>query len=412
MPAGACVIRYEGARGVTWKVKYIDASDRQVKETLGAEKDGWTRKRAEAALRHRLSDVEREGYRKPQPVTFGSFASEWLESYPDAKGLKRSTRRGYEQIVDLHLRPAFGTLKLEEVTVDRIERYLAAKQREGLKPGTRNRTLNVLSLVMKAALRRRLIRENPVALVVRPKEPRRRWRIVSPAEVVAVEQAFEELIAEAKSDRDREDRQLSRVLFLTLMGTGIRRGEALGLHWRRVLLADPDGAVLRVEETWVRHAADTPKSQAGERTIALGPKLASELFDHRARSAFDGDDDRVFANPRTGNPFDLGRYSTILRLALARAGVSGSLRPCHDFRHSSITNAAAAGTPPEALMSRAGHSSYTTTRLYIDLAGERFREEADRLERRLWGGSGTKNRYQNADSSPYPETQEAVSPLS
>jgi hypothetical protein len=30
--------------------------------------------------------------------------------------------------------------------------------------------------------------------------------------------------------------------------------------------------------------------------------------------------------------------------------------------------------------------------------GETFREEADRLERRLWGASGTKNRYQNRRS--------------
>ena len=36
-------------------------------------------------------------------------------------------------------------------------------------------------------------------------------------------------------------------------------------------------------------------------------------------------------------------------------------------------------------MARARHSSFTTTQGYIDLAGETFREEADRLERRLWG---------------------------
>src|SRR5207244_1651124 len=127
---------------------------------------------------------------------------------------------------------------------------------------------------------------------------------------------------------------------------------------------------------------------------ALGPRLAGELFEQRGRTAFDGDDERVFPNPRTGNPFDVGRYSELLRSALKRARVEGNVRPCHDLRHSSITNAAAAGTPPEALMARAGHSDYATTRRYIDLAGERFREEADRLERRLWGGSGTKNGYQ------------------
>jgi len=59
------------------------------------------------------------------------------------------------------------------------------------------------------------------------------------------------------------------------------------------------------------------------------------------------------------------------------------MRPFHDGRHSSITNAAAAGTPPAALQARAGHSDYSTTQLYIDLAGETFREKAERLERRL-----------------------------
>jgi hypothetical protein len=45
-------------------------------------------------------------------------------------------------------------------------------------------------------------------------------------------------------------------------------------------------------------------------------------------------------------------------------------------------------------MSRSGHSSYATTRRYIDLADVRFREDANQIEDRLWGESGTKNRYQ------------------
>ena len=46
------------------------------------------------------------------------------------------------------------------------------------------------------------------------------------------------------------------------------------------------------------------------------------------------------------------------------------------------------GVAPEALMSRSGHSSYAITRRYIDLAGLRFREEANQMEDRLWGESG------------------------
>jgi site-specific recombinase XerD len=160
---------------------------------------------------------------------------------------------------------------------------------------------------------------------------------------------------------------------------------------------------MRIEETWVRHAADTPKSQAGHRTIALGRKLADELWQHRQRTPFAGDDERVFANPRSGRPFGADRYAEILRMALDKVGIEERIRPSHDLRHSSITNAAAAGTPPEALMQRAGHSAYSTTRLYVDLAGERFRDEADRLEERLWGrpveSSGRRSAAEQAEAA-------------
>jgi integrase len=411
MPEGACVIQRRGKRGVVWYVKYQDAAGRQVKERLGRAVDGWNRRKAEAELRSRLVAVEKDGYRKPEPIKFATLTKEWLDSYLDSKGLKRSTRRGYKQIVALHLEPAFGHLKPTDVTVEEIERFIAGQLRVGFSPASVNRQLNVLSLIMKAAVKRRLSLANPVPLVDRPREPRRRWRILSPSETVAVERAFDELVVEAETDRDRDDRTTARLLFLTLMATGIRRGEALGLRWRSVLLADPDGPVMRIEETWVKNATDTPKSRAGNRTISLGSRISAKLFDHRGLTRFAGDDELVFCNPRTGRPFDDERYAAILRRALSRAGITDYVRPSHDLRHSSITNAAAAGTPPEALMSRAGHSAYSTTKRYIDLAGERFREEADRLEQRLWGATGTKNRYQEAGPSPVEQTKEAAERL-
>ena len=115
-------------------------------------------------------------------------------------------------------------------------------------------------------------------------------------------------------------------------------------------------------------------------------RIAGRRFEHRARTAFGGDDERVFCSPTKGTAFDVARYGETFRLALARAGITDYMRPFHDLRHSSITNAAAAGTPPAALMARAGHSDFKTTQGYIDLAGELFREDAERLEQRLWAG--------------------------
>jgi len=93
--------------------------------------------------------------------------------------------------------------------------------------------------------------------------------------------------------------------------------------------------------------------------------------------------------------------------ARRRAGIEGYVRPSHHLRHSSITNAAAAGIAPEALMSRSGHSSHATTLRHIDLAGVRFREEAKRIEDRLWGDSGTKNRYHEPVAASSNESEEA-----
>jgi integrase len=410
MPSGACTIARKGKRGTVWYVKFRDSHGRQVKERLGKASEGWTKRKAEAELRARLVAVEKDGYSKPERETFETFALDWLTKYSDAHGLKRSTRKGYEEIIRNHLLEGFGSLQVAEVTVARIERFLAAKAKAGYSAGTRNRILNVLSLMLRAAQKQNLIRENPIPLVDRPKERRRSWRIFKPEEVAAVEQALDEMIAEAENDRDRDDVIVVRRLFLLHMATGVRRGEAAGLRWRTVFLADPDGAYFRVEETWVRHATESPKSEAGRRTIALGQRFAGELFEHRRWSEFDGDDDYVFPNPRTGRPFDASRYAKLIGKARRRAGITEYVRPSHDLRHSSITNAARAGTPPEALMTRAGHSSYATTRRYINLAGSRFSEEADRLEKRLWGTTGTNNGYQGANTSPSEATDGAADP--
>jgi len=391
MPFGACVIKYEGKRGVVWYVKYRDAAGRQVKERLGHASEGWNRRKATAELRARLTAVEKEGLRRMEPTTLETFAREWRDTYPDLRDLKRSTRQGYRLIIERHLIPALGARKLDAIDAGDLGHYMARKRREGLGPRTINRHLNLLNELFVAAAKRRppLVRSNPVSAVDRPREPRRRWRILTPSEIGRIERAFREITTEA-SGEECLWREQARVIFLVLVATGLRRGEVLGLRWREVYLADPDGPHLRVAETWVRSGVDTPKSEAGERTISLGTRIAAELFEHRRQAAFVGDEERVFCSPTKGTAFDVVRFAATFRLALRRAKIEDRVRPFHDLRHTSITNAAAAGTSPVALMARAGHSDFKTTQAYIDLAGEVFREEAERLERRLWGS----DRYQ------------------
>jgi hypothetical protein len=75
------------------------------------------------------------------------------------------------------------------------------------------------------------------------------------------------------------------------------------------------------------------------------------------------------------------------------------MREYHDWRHTGITNAAAAGMSPLSIMRMAGHSDFKTKQRYIDLAGVVFGDDVRRLSD-WYGSSGTNNRYQVEADDP------------
>jgi hypothetical protein len=76
-------------------------------------------------------------------------------------------------------------------------------------------------------------------------------------------------------------------------------------------------------------------------------------------------------------------------------------------RHASLTNGAATGESPIALMTRAGHSNMATTKRYLHLAGTVFRDEAERLEQRLLGGGSSTEPSTNL-SAPEPTSADSA----
>ena len=226
---------------------------------------------------------------------------------------------------------------------------------------TVGRDLSLLQAIFVSAIREELVESSPAARAERPRLPRRKWRILEPVEVARVYKAFVD--------------EQARTVFLTLVLTALRRSELQALRWRDVDLVEN---VLRVRDS---------KSEDGIRSIAISSKLAEELWQHRRRSNFQGDAERVFCHPARGTIYRAETFQAEFNAALKLAGINDHLRPFHDLRHSSITNDAAAGANPTALMTKAGHSNMATTKTYLHLAGVVFRDEADRLEARLLGAS-------------------------
>lgn len=357
MPSGAGVVRYDGKRGVVWRVKYRDATGAQRMETIGAERDGITWKHANEALQDRLSDVRRKGYRRPRPIKFGEYAETWFAEGVTRRRWKPSTVLQYRS-TRARLVEAFGPMPLAAVRPRHLAEYVAA-QSETLGASTVGRDVDLLHAIFLTAKREELVETNPAEGVERPRLPRRRWRILQPGEVGRVSRAF------------TDDRM--RLVFLTLILTGLRRHELRNLRWADVDLLE---GVLRVRES---------KTEEGERSIAVPPTLADALRGHWQGSRYRTDDDRVFCHPERGTPLDADRFAAAFQAALAAAGIHEHVRPFHDLRHSSLTNGAAAGEGSIALMTRAGHANMSTTKAYLHLAGVVFRDEAAALERRLLG---------------------------
>jgi hypothetical protein len=153
-----------------------------------------------------------------------------------------------------------------------------------------------------------------------------------------------------------------------------------------------------------------PKSDAEHRKISLGSRVAGGVMGASRVVELSGGRRLRVQPPAHRTAFSMPTATETLSTLRTR-GIEGYARPSHDLRHSSITNAASAGTAPKALMSRAEGARLTQRRALYRPCWRGFGEEADRLEDRLWGASGTKSRYHEADSLPAEEATEAADPL-
>jgi integrase len=143
---------------------------------------------------------------------------------------------------------------------------------------------------------------------------------------------------------------------------------------------------------------DLPKDLAALRDV---------LSEQHRRTSFRGDDELVFCHTDRGTVCRAGTFKPLLLAALSEAGIEEHVRAFHDLRHASLTNGAAAGESPIALMTRAGHTNMSTTKRYLHLAGTVFRDEAEALEQRLLGG-GTFYQPSTDLSAPEPTSADTA----
>ena len=286
---------------------------------------------------------------------------QWIEEKRLEGQVAEQSMEKYVGVLERDLRPAFGELRVREMTPVAVNRVLMALSKAE-KFATARQARNVMSQVMMMCVRYGAAPFNPVrdAVTVRPRK-RHGVRTIPLEDIALLRKVVREW-----EDRPANPRGVRNVTMLpqivdTMLGTGIRIGECLALRVQDLRL-DAEVPTLTVTGTVVRAGGrlfrqPKPKSDSSQRTITLPDFVVAAI-----RAALDlgldgGEHNLVFPSTR-GTPRSPSRIRDQLRLAQFGTGLQ--VRP-HDFRRTVGTQIANARSIKDA-MEQLGHADESTTR--------------------------------------------------
>ncbi|WP_167352907.1 site-specific integrase [Streptomyces rubellomurinus] len=321
--------------------------------------------RAEAAREMKaVLDGELRGVYEDRRVTVASFLRQWLAVKKEE--LAPNTYAGYEACVERDLIPAFGHYRLPDLRPKHIERWIAAQRKAKRGKVTVYRIVSTLRNALNHAVRAWGLRYNPAKHSV-PARPRAAERTCwTPDEAATFLPHNAEQYADQLTD-----------LFEVMLGTGMRRGEILALHWSDIHLMDR-----KLFVRWTLAAIDNgkihlgePKTEASRAWISLSPRVMAALHRQAAIQMAAHPDGRleglVFARPG-GTPL---RPQWVLDQLRKRTDELGLTRiGLHDLRHTAASIMIAENIPIAVVSKTLRHSTIAVT---INLYGHLLKDSAD-----------------------------------
>ena len=340
---------------------------------------GLGRSEAERQFRRLQQEEESRPPAAPAGQATVTEAADSLRRKLALQGARKSYLLGCRSMQRVHIDPRLGTEPLSAVHTADIEAMASRMLASGLKPKSVHNVLVFLHGVFEHAIERGWTNENPVRRAAKPKRRRARdanpdLQFLSMAELEAVLRAIPDHVVHRVPAERRGGRAgpapppppdvlgpVLRVVVLTAAMTGLRRSELLGLRWRDV---DWEAQRLRVRNAYVlgEHSTSGKSDLSTRRSVPLADRLVGELDRWSQRTVFNGDNDLVFAHPRTGRPLDGTKVSRRFTAACRAAGVR-AVR-FHDLRHTFATRLAASGQPLRTIQEFLGHADSKTTQIY------------------------------------------------
>lgn len=297
------------------------------------------------------ADAMSLGWRDPKAALrpWGDWCDEWWPSRQvEAGTLKRDASSR-----DSCLMKRWKEVPLSEITRHDIKAWAAQLQRGGMAPATVEKRVYLLSSSLNAAVDAEIISTNPafrLKITSAGQSDERRYLTHEEARIFLAQ------------FRPPVDDLVNEAAVLTLLGTGMRWGEMVGLQIKRV---DLDRQMIRVAEVWdtqSRQLVAYPKGKL-QRSVPIPPTLApyiqGVIGDRRSGHVF----------LRDGYVLDYSNWRKRFWLTAEANADIGHVR-IHDLRHTFASWLLQHPTNPVALAEVGrllGHKSPQTTAIYAHL---------------------------------------------
>jgi len=272
-------------------------------------------------------------------ATLGTVIDRYmLEEFPS---LRHSTQTTNQSLLELHIKPRWGDVKLSNVTAMAVKKWLDTLP---FGAASKTRTRNMISKLLDLAMLWEYVPvgRNPMQLV-KVKGSTKRQKAIT---VITPEQ-FRSLVAELPEPYN--------LMVLVCGCLGLRVSETIGLKWRDFDFTENTLSINQVfTHGQVQHVA---KTDASGSEIPVHPKLCQLIQEWHDRQPHDFS--WVFASPKTGSPYS---DSTILSRHIKPAAAKlGFTLGWHTFRHSYKTWMATAKISPAQMKDLMRHADIGTT---------------------------------------------------
>ena len=262
---------------------------------------------------------------------------------------KPSTILGRDRYLETRLLPAFGNLRLDQITTAKVHRWFDGYSRTA--PGDANFCLQILRHILNYAIACHHIASNP-ARSVRPNPRKKFTRFLSREELGRLHRVLDRHDRSGKtSPSQRQQVDIIRLLLLT----GCRKNEIVRLRKQEV----------------AENCLRLLDSKTGPRTVFLNAE-ARAIIERRMAS----DGEFLFPSPKIpGHPL----CDNLALWFAARKEASIEDVRIHDLRHTFASHAVMQGTPLPVVARLLGHSRTTMTMRYAHTGDRETEAAAERI---------------------------------